>query len=49
MIEWFHPSWIDDKANGLKTDGFVEAKVAPSLREIVGTACKYNISYVALR
>ncbi|XP_021965801.1 plasma alpha-L-fucosidase [Folsomia candida] len=35
MIEWFHPSWIDDKANGLKTDGFVEAKVAPSLREIV--------------
>jgi len=35
LYEWFHPLYLQDKANGFKTQAFVQAKAMPELIEIV--------------
>ncbi|OQV16442.1 Plasma alpha-L-fucosidase [Hypsibius exemplaris] len=35
MFEWFHPLYLEDKANGYHTRHFPEAKALPELYEIV--------------
>jgi alpha-L-fucosidase len=35
MYEWFHPLYLEDKANGFSTRNFVTTKTMPELHEIV--------------
>ncbi|CAG5136669.1 unnamed protein product [Candidula unifasciata] len=35
MFEWYHPLFLQDQANGFKTQDFVQAKTMPELYELV--------------
>ncbi|XP_061167091.1 alpha-L-fucosidase-like [Saccostrea echinata] len=35
LLEWYHPLYLKDKANGFRTQSFVESKVMPELHDIV--------------
>uniref|UniRef100_H2YWK8 alpha-L-fucosidase n=1 Tax=Ciona savignyi TaxID=51511 RepID=H2YWK8_CIOSA len=35
LYEWFHPLYLQDKANGFKTNEFVKSKTMPELYDIV--------------
>ncbi|XP_045588452.1 alpha-L-fucosidase [Procambarus clarkii] len=37
MFEWFHPLYLDDKANKYATNNFVVSKTMPELYELVNT------------
>lgn len=39
LFEWFNPLYLEDKANGFKTQNFVNMKTMPELYDIV---IKYN-------
>lgn len=42
MYEWYHPLYLQDKANHFKTQDFVRTKTMPELYELVIIQQLYN-------